>query len=174
VVPIPLAALRERPGDILPLVEHFISIYKGRLHTKEPELHPDTVRLLHEYPWPDNIRELENTIHRALLVCDGNILRPANLNLPITLPKNTFQDCLDSTDKASEEMCMPEQIFSQFFDQGHDELHELVQRKLVLQAYDHSHQSQVQAAKQLGISRNELRTQIGCLTAKNVKNTITH
>jgi sigma-54-specific transcriptional regulator len=159
VVPIQLAPLRERPGDILPLVEHFISIYKDRLHTKEPELHPETLRLLHEYPWPGNIRELENTIHRALLVCDGNILRPHNLNLPIA--QSAFQDCLGSeNDRASEDMCVLEKIFAQFFEQGHDELHELVQRKLVLQAYEHSRQNQVQAAKLLGISRNVLRTQL--------------
>jgi sigma-54-specific transcriptional regulator len=82
------------------------------------------------------------------------------LNLPITLPKNTFQDCLSSNDQASEDMCMLEQIFAQFFEQGHEELHELVQRKLVLQAYEHSRQNQVQAAKLLGISRNVLRTQL--------------
>jgi sigma-54-specific transcriptional regulator len=160
VVPIQLAPLRERPGDILPLVQHFLSIYKDRLHTTEPQLHPDTIRLLHDYPWPGNIRELENTIHRALLVCDGNVLRPSSLNLPIATPQNTFHDCLGSADKVSEDLCMLEKLFTQFFEQGHEELHELVQRKLVLQAYDHSRKNQVQAAKLLGISRNVLRTQL--------------
>lgn len=83
VVPLQLAPLRERTGDILPLIRHFISIYAKRLHMKEPELLPETLRQLGDYPWPGNIRELENLIHRALLVCDGGVLRPANLSLPV-------------------------------------------------------------------------------------------
>ena len=73
VVPIQLAPLRNRPGDILPLTKHFISSYKNRLHTKEPDLPTETIRLLLNYPWPGNIRELENVIHRALLVSDGKV-----------------------------------------------------------------------------------------------------
>jgi sigma-54-specific transcriptional regulator len=154
VVPIQLAPLRERPGDILPLVEHFISIYKGRLHTKEPELHPDTLRLLHAYPWPGNIRELENTIHRALLVCDGNVLRPNNLNLPL-IHATAAKDSTDAVD-----VCNLEKVFAELFEQAPEELHDTVQRKLILQAYEHSRLNQVQAARLLGISRNVLRTQL--------------
>jgi sigma-54-specific transcriptional regulator len=158
VVPIQLAPLRERPGDILPLVQHFIAIYKNRLHTREPELHPDAVRLLHAYPWPGNIRELENTIHRALLVCDGNVLRPSNLNLPLIRAP-----ALEQTDSAvpiAPDNCPLEKVFAQLFEQEPDELHDTVLRKLILQAYEHTRMNQVQAAKLLGISRNVLRTQL--------------
>jgi sigma-54-specific transcriptional regulator len=158
VVPIQLAPLRERPGDILPLVQHFIAIYKNRLHTREPELHPDAVRLLHAYPWPGNIRELENTIHRALLVCDGNVLRPSNLNLPLIRAP-----ALEQTDSAvpfAPDNCLLEKVFAQLFEQEPDELHDTVLRKLILQAYEHTRMNQVQAAKLLGISRNVLRTQL--------------
>jgi len=158
VVPIQLSPLRERPGDILPLVEHFISIYKDRLHTAAPQLHPETIRLLHEYPWPGNIRELENTIHRALLVCDGNVLRPSNLNLP-QLQSGADGRTDASTPNVSDTLPL-ENVFAQLFDQGHDELHDLVLRKLILQAYEHSRLNQVQAAKLLGISRNVMRTQL--------------
>lgn len=60
-------------GDIQTLVEHFLNVYRNRLHTEMPELHSDTMRLLETYPWPGSIRELENVIHRALLVCDGKV-----------------------------------------------------------------------------------------------------
>ncbi|MFA6920323.1 MAG: sigma-54 dependent transcriptional regulator [Gallionella sp.] len=158
VVPIQLAPLRERTGDILPLVEHFISIYKNRLHTAEPVLHPDTLRLLHEYPWPGNIRELENTIHRALLVCDGNVLHPANLNLPHI--QTSSSALMAATKQFIAENCPLEKVFAQLFDKGHEELHDMVMRKLIVQAYEHSRLNQVQAAKLLGISRNVLRTQL--------------
>ncbi|BBJ00513.1 transcriptional regulator [Ferrigenium kumadai] len=158
VVPIQLAPLRERPGDILPLVQHFISIYRNRLHTTEPELHPDTVRLLHEYPWPGNIRELENTIHRALLVCDGNVLRPSSLNLPKI--HSAASEHAETASRTFAETCHLEKVFAQLFEEEHDELHDLVLRKLIVQAYEHSRMNQVQAAKLLGISRNVLRTQL--------------
>jgi sigma-54-specific transcriptional regulator len=150
VVPIQLAPLRERPGDILPLVQHFLAIYKSRLNTTEPQLHPDTLRLLHAYPWPGNIREMENTIHRALLVCDGNVLRPANLNLPL----------IQESDRVDASPCVLEKVFADLFAQEPDELHDFVLRSLIVQAYTHTHCNQVQAAKLLGISRNVLRTQL--------------
>lgn len=156
VVPIQLAPLRERPGDILPLVEHFISIYKDRLHTSAPELHPDTIRLLHEYPWPGNIRELENTIHRALLVCDGNILRPSNLNLPLI---NSIPSAPETEDSERlNDTLQLEKVLWHLFEQNHHQLHDVVLRQLVVQAYEYSRMNQVQSAKLLGISRNVLRT----------------
>ena len=158
VVPIQLAPLRERPGDILPLVKHFIEIYKNRLHTTEPELHPDTLRLLHEYPWPGNIRELENTIHRALLVCEGSVLLPDHLNLPFI--HTTKNDCFETGTRTNITKCSLEQEFSKLFERGQDHLYDSVMRKLILQAYEHSRCNQVQAAKLLGISRNVLRTQL--------------
>ena len=158
VVPIQLAPLRERMGDILPLVNHFIAIYKNRLHTPELELHPDTLRLLHEYPWPGNIRELENTIHRALLVCDGNVLQPSHLHLPPI--HAAARERLERGGSSDSNESSLEQEFFKLFEQGQDQLYESVNRKLVLQAYEHARYNQVQTAKLLGISRNVLRTQL--------------
>ncbi len=158
VVPVQLAPLRERQGDILPLVEHFIAVYKDRLHTAQMKLHPDTLSLLHEYPWPGNIRELENTIHRALLVCDGNVLLPGHLNLPHI--KAEAVKLTEESRRFNFENCPLEKIFAQMFDKEHAELHDFVMHKLIVQAYEHSNMNQVQAAKLLGISRNVLRTQL--------------
>ena len=158
VVPIQLAPLRERQGDILPLVEHFIAVYRDRLHTAEPTLHPDTLRLLHAYPWPGNIRELENTIHRALLVCDGNVLLPVHLNLPHI--QSGASELSAETRQFIADNCPLEKVFAQLFAKETEELHDSVMRKLIIQAYEHSNQNQVQAAKLLGISRNVLRTQL--------------
>jgi sigma-54-specific transcriptional regulator len=158
VVPVQLAPLRERQGDILPLVEHFIDIYKDRLHTQAPQLHPDTIRLLLEYAWPGNIRELENTVHRALLVCDGNVLKPSHLNLPLIKKVASHQP--EAANQSEPDAIQLEDVFARLFEQGHPELHEHIQRKLILQAYEHSRLNQVQAAKLLGISRNVLRTQL--------------
>ncbi len=153
VVPIEILPLRERTGDILPLVDHFLDVYRNRLHTSKPELLPETIRVLQAYPWPGNIRELENVIHRALLVCDGKALRPFDLNLPAiqTAPNhvalNTFvqSNLLDSA-------------ISELIEQEPENLYDLFVRKVVEQTYEHCRQNQVQTARVLGVSRNVLRT----------------
>jgi len=162
VVPIQIAPLRNRLGDILPLTEHFLSIYKNRLQTKQPILAAETIQLLHEYPWPGNIRELENVIHRALLVSDGNELRPRDLNLPsIRLASGSHDTGLSNFDRfnrLSDQECSLDKVLTEIIQQEPENLYDTVHRKLVLTAYEHCRQNQVQTAKVLGISRNVLRT----------------
>jgi DNA-binding NtrC family response regulator len=79
VVPIRLPALRERTGDIPPLVEHFLVKFNERLRKKVEGIEPDTMDTLVAYPWPGNIRELENVIERAVLFCDTVKLRASDL-----------------------------------------------------------------------------------------------
>jgi sigma-54-specific transcriptional regulator len=157
VVPLQLAPLRQRPGDILPLTKHFISTYRDRLKTREPELLPETVDALLSYPWPGNIRELENVIHRALLVSDGVALRPADLNLPALTALNSSA-APAAQDRLPAAPCTLEKAFAELLEQEPEGLYELVNRKLVLQAYERCRQNQVQTAKALGISRNVFRT----------------
>jgi len=161
VVPIQIAPLRNRVGDILPLAEHFLSIYKNRLHTKQPILAPETIKLLHDYPWPGNIRELENVIHRALLVSDGNELRPRDLNLPaIQLASGSSSGATadNAFHYASNEACTLDKALNEIIQSEPEHLYETVNRKLVLSAYAYCRQNQVQTARVLGISRNILRT----------------
>jgi sigma-54-specific transcriptional regulator len=82
-----LAPLRERQADILPLAHHFLSVYGSRLGYSTTTLSPEAVAQLLGYPWPGNIRELENSIHHALLVCAGTTLRPDDLRLPAPRPQ---------------------------------------------------------------------------------------
>ena len=79
VFPIHLPPLRERKEDIPPLVEHFAKKHnkkKGKLTINIAE---ETMELLIRYPWPGNIRELENAIERALILTDDGIILPRNL-----------------------------------------------------------------------------------------------
>jgi sigma-54-specific transcriptional regulator len=64
-----LPPLRERPGDILPLAAHFLESYQRRLGVDQARLTPGAESRLFEHTWPGNIRELENAVHHALLVC---------------------------------------------------------------------------------------------------------
>jgi len=153
VVPIEIPPLRDRPGDILPLVEHFLDVYRNRLHTTKPELLPETIRELEAYPWPGNIRELENVIHRALLVCDGKVLRSLDLNLP------TIQSIPGSlAPNADKRTNLLESAIAELIEQEPEHLYDMFVRKVVEQTYEHCRQNQVQTARVLGVTRNVLRT----------------
>jgi DNA-binding NtrC family response regulator len=75
VVPIRLPALRERAGDIPLLVGHFLTKFNGRLKKHVASVEPEALDVLSVYPWPGNIRELENVIERAVLFCDAQSVR---------------------------------------------------------------------------------------------------
>ncbi len=79
VVPMRLPALRERTGDIPLLVEHFLAKFNDRLRKKVEGVEPEALEILASYPWPGNIRELENVIERAVLFCDTQRLSASNL-----------------------------------------------------------------------------------------------
>jgi DNA-binding NtrC family response regulator len=79
VINIVLPPLKDRPEDILPLVEHFIGIY-GREFNKPPKRVSDEARLILErYAWPGNVRELSNTVERIMILEDGERLLPGHL-----------------------------------------------------------------------------------------------
>ncbi len=71
VVPIQLPPLRERREDIPLLVRHFIEKHDRRLGKTVEGIEPEALQLLVGYPWPGNIRELENLMERSVLFADG-------------------------------------------------------------------------------------------------------
>ncbi|WP_263145851.1 sigma-54-dependent transcriptional regulator [Pseudomonas sp. RIT-PI-AD] len=77
-----LPPLRERPADILPLAEYFLGVYTQRLDLPLPLISVAAQAALEAYAWPGNTRELENSIHFALLVSEGEEILPQHLNLP--------------------------------------------------------------------------------------------
>jgi nitrogen regulation protein NR(I) len=79
VVPIRLPALRERTGDIPLLADHFLAKFNERLRKKVEGVDADATEVLVQYPWPGNIRELENVIERAVLFCDETKLHAKDL-----------------------------------------------------------------------------------------------
>jgi len=72
VVPIHLPSLRERKEDIPLLIDHFLEKYNKRASKKINSISPAIKKALMEYDWPGNIRELENTIERAVVLSQGD------------------------------------------------------------------------------------------------------
>lgn len=76
-----LPPLRERVGDILPLVNHFAKVYAARMNLGSPDFTESAKQLLRSYAWPGNIRELENVVHFALLVAGNELIDVEHLRV---------------------------------------------------------------------------------------------
>lgn len=152
VATIQLSPLRERPKDILPLARHFLKIYGDRLGYSDVKLSPSTELTLLNYDWPGNIRELENAIHRALLVCPSNRLRPEDFKLSGVRVQNQAPAISTTSLEASlKTLC----------EQAPPKLFELLEETIIKTAFEYCEQNQVQTARLLDISRNVLRHKLG-------------
>jgi sigma-54-specific transcriptional regulator len=159
-----LAPLRERPGDILPLANHFLRIYADRLGISNPELSPAAeVQLIQGHTWPGNIRELENVIHHALLVGSGRIVRPEDLNLAGLRSRSR---AMNGTPPGSPGLAAPsaEEQFRaallRIFDEEPENLHTFLEDTVMRTAYDYCNRNQLQTARLLSISRNIVRARL--------------
>ena len=81
VVTITLPPLRERPQDILPLAHYFLLKYSGDIKKEIADFEPKAMELLMDYEWPGNIRELENSIERAVIMAEGTRICESDLHL---------------------------------------------------------------------------------------------
>jgi DNA-binding NtrC family response regulator len=71
VFPVTVPALRDRAGDIAPLTRHFITRFAAEENKQVASVTPQASQLLEKFNWPGNVRQLENTIFRAVVLCDG-------------------------------------------------------------------------------------------------------
>ena len=79
VVPIEISPLRDRKEDILPLVNHFLTVANRKYHTNK-SIYSDTIDVLESYSWPGNVRELENLMENLVITTPGDIIRRENLS----------------------------------------------------------------------------------------------
>jgi DNA-binding NtrC family response regulator len=95
-----LAPLRQRVGDIAPLATAFAAKFAAKFGTGPAELSPEALHILEAYPWPGNIRQLENVVMHAVLTSDGPHLLPAHLPATV-LSYTTAEPRADGTPAAS-------------------------------------------------------------------------
>ena len=163
-----LSPLRERPGDIPLLVEHFLRVYSERLGLRNILVSPEAIEtLIRGHSWPGNIRELENVIHHAILVRRGNIIRPEDLNLS-SLRSRVSPPALSPAppNNAAEPL---KNALVHYFEQGGDNVYQRIEECVMRTAYEYCHRNQLETARLLGISRNIVRArllQYGELTGK--------
>lgn len=140
VVPIHLPALRERIIDIPELAGFFLGRYAKKNRKDLKGFHPEALSLMMRYPWPGNIRELENTIERAVILCLGEQISPHELP-----PHLLAEDVNTVRGKNSEE-----------------EVYTLrnMERLTIKGALENSGHNKSLAAKKLGIARQTLLNKI--------------
>ena len=136
VFPIEVPPLRQRREDIPPLIEHFTKRASVDMGRPEPHLSNDAVAILTSYSWPGNIRELRNVIERAVLLCDGDEIQPTHLPREIA---GAAAETIDS--------------------QGDSSLWGY-ERAMIVKALADNNWNQSKAARDLGISRDNLRYRV--------------
>lgn len=168
--------LRERRGDIIPLAQHFLSVYGERLGLKDPSLSAGAIGILvSQHSWPGNIRELENVIHHALLVCRENIVRPEDLRLSSlgARPGNSRSGDATRPDPQTE----LSKVLVSLFEESSPNLYAAIDEAIFKAAYEYCDRNQLQTGKLLGISRNIVRArlmQYGLLPKSNQSSRQSH
>jgi formate hydrogenlyase transcriptional activator len=99
VVPIFLPPLRKRPEDIPLLVQHFVRRFARKVGKAIDVISSDTMDALRRYPWPGNIRELENIIERAVILNSGPVLRISNHDLSTRIVSGKNADRLQTLEE---------------------------------------------------------------------------
>jgi two-component system NtrC family response regulator len=146
VIHIHMPPLRERVDDIPALVHHFLRKNGERLGREKNEISPEAMRLLVTLPWEGNIRELENTIERAAILCnDGRIeaedVQPDSSQLPAL---QEWSSGLELGQFIPEGLSLSEVLSG-------------IEEKLVRQALEESGNIQARAAEKLGITKSLLQ-----------------
>lgn len=166
IATINLPPLCDRPGDILPLARHFVGSYRAKLHLEPIEFSPDAVRELLAYPWPGNIRELENVIHYALIICRDGVIRPADLRLhgrAVCVSAGRGGRAERGGRAGTEAESGYDRLaglLRQLFDEDSATLYDDIEELIFRTAFDYCDSNQVRTARLLGISRNILRGQL--------------
>ncbi len=163
IVTLRIPPLRDRPGDILPLAQHFLGQFAHEHARPLPELSADAVHRLLLYNWPGNIRELENTLISAALLAGGPRLEAHHLQFSrrATSPSHTSA----ITSGSSTVQGSPDQLWQGIYqqlqvllDHDHSNLLASWEKLLVKTTLSRHHFNQVHSADRLGISRHALRT----------------
>src|SRR5690606_824685 len=142
VIQLDIPPLRERKEDIPTLAEHFLQRFADDLDLPPAKLSKDGLKALQDYPFPGNIRELENILERAYTLCDSEIICAADLQLP--------------------QVSNDEHEIAALLRQGSitgslDEFLEDIERDVITKTLDETRWNRTAAAKKLGVSFRSLR-----------------
>ncbi|MBU0673568.1 MAG: sigma-54 dependent transcriptional regulator [Proteobacteria bacterium] len=151
VIPLRLPPLRERPGDLISLADHFIEKYSIQ-YSKDIKQLSDASRMrFKEYEWPGNVREMENLMERAVLLAKGPCLEPWD-----------FWDNEELPDEFQESGSHEDYLIDQPMGGPPGEILTLkeVERQMIMQALMKTDNNRTHAARLLGVSVRTLRNKL--------------
>lgn len=164
VVNLRVPSLRERPADIAAIAAHFAKKYAEVNQVEEREISPDAMKMLQAHHWQGNVRELENTIHRAVLLASGDTIGTSAILLPDASGNLSF------TGNAASASSMPSPDEGGAMDGATGNLDEAaslvgktvaeVERELIIDTLKHCLGNRTHAANILGISIRTLRNKL--------------
>lgn len=146
VIPVNLPALRERMDDMRPLTEFFVEKYRKELAKPELGISQEALKLLMKLPWEGNIRELENTIERAAILCSNDLIEAEDVQ-PDALYADGAQQWGEDIDL---QQLIPEDV-------GLNEVLYAVEEKMLTRALQETDYVQARAAEKLGITKSLLQ-----------------
>jgi DNA-binding NtrC family response regulator len=153
VVNLKLPPLRERPGDIVALADHFVEKYSTANGLPTRALTADARQALLRAPWPGNVRELENTLHRAVLLSQGESIGTDAIVMP---DGAGLSDVVRTASLATQAAQVADTISRSMVGRTVAD----VERDLILETLDHVLGNRTHAATILGISIRTLRNKL--------------
>lgn len=158
VFPIQVPALRERREDIPALLEHFVKRFNAQERLSVSGASTETLDMLRGFEWPGNVRQLENAIFRAMILSDGETLKPQDFpQISGLTPSFTVQE--NSATKSfspSSAGLMEESLVSIMDRDGHLRTLEDIERDLIEFAIENYSGHMSEVARRLGIGRSTL------------------
>ena len=150
VIELRVPSLRERTGDISELSETVLARLGKRMSIDVPQVSEDAYRVLREYPFPGNVRELENVLERALTLCTAGMITPDHIKLRAAA--RPTQDTTASTNAVN--------LTSPSGTTALGEQLEDIERDAIVKALEKTRYNKTAAAKLLGMSFRALRYRI--------------
>jgi two-component system response regulator AtoC len=147
VIPIHMPPLRDREGDVPLLVEHFLDKYRFTPQSPPAKITEEALAELEQHDWPGNVRQLENTIERAVILSRGGVITPEHISLVSRMIPRVGRLSVDLG-------AMLEQR------KGLSDVIEEVERRLLAEALQRTSNRIDDAAALLGLSSNDLRTRL--------------
>lgn len=157
VVTVQVPPLRERREDIPRLVDYFLRRYAAELNVEKPQVAPDALRKLQDFPWPGNVRQLAHAVQRALIFTKGHPVQAADLLLqPNGEPDHSTTLGLDERLTA----LIRDYLDHCPEDHALDEFLLKAERQLIVEALSRADGNQTHAARLLGLPRPTLHAKI--------------
>ena len=147
VFPITLPPLRERKEDIIPLSKHFLKRFSVKMGKSPIYLSKEVEKLFMMHKWEGNIRELQNVIERAVILCKGNLITPEHISTSIIRTSTLAEKDELQTQDNSVQFAIPPHGLSL----------DALEKQLVTQALEKSKNNKTKAAKLLGLTRGTFR-----------------